>query len=114
MLFSSIPFVLYFFPVVFIVHYLLFFSRKLQNLWLLLASLFFYAWGEPRYVFLMIGSILFNSFFALVIEKCKNRKRRTALVIAVSGNLLALFAFKYLGFCLNIFGFRWADRPKTL
>ena len=47
MVFSSITFLLYFLPITFLVYYLFAFSRPLQNLWLVIASLLFYAWGEP-------------------------------------------------------------------
>ena len=98
MLFSSIEFLLLFFPVTYGVNYLL--PRKLRNYWLLLASLFFYAWGEPRFVFVMMLSICSNFFLALGIEK--NRDRRTVakafMVLSVAINLGILFIFKYLNF----------------
>ena len=69
MLFSSIVFLVYFFPVVFLLYYVFSFSRMLQNILLLVASLVFYAWGEPVYVFLMMGSILFNSCMGWLVQK---------------------------------------------
>ena len=60
MLFSSITFLFLFLPVVLAVYYIV--PYKVKNFVLLLASLFFYAWGEPVYVFLMIFSVLFNYF----------------------------------------------------
>ena len=63
MLFSSIPFLFYYLPVVLLVYFLL--PRGLRNGFLLLASLFFYAWGEPRYVLLMAATI--TVFYALGI-----------------------------------------------
>ncbi|MBR2547344.1 MAG: MBOAT family protein [Eubacterium sp.] len=104
MLFSSIPFLLFFFPVVFAVYYALAFSRILQNVWLLAASLVFYAWGEPVYVFLMIGSILFNSGAGFLVEKIDGKWKKIILAAAVTGNLLVLFLFKYAGFVLSFFG----------
>ena len=56
MLFSSIPFLFYFLPAVLIVYLLL--PRQLRNGFLLLASLLFYAWGEPSYVVLMVAAIV--------------------------------------------------------
>ena len=55
MVFSSLTFLFLFFPLVMGVYYLC--PRALRNLWLLLTSLLFYAWGEPRYVVLMIFSV---------------------------------------------------------
>lgn len=103
MLFSSIPFLVYFFPIVFLGYYLLSFSRMAQNIWLLFASLVFYAWGEPVYVFLMIGSILFNSIVAIIIEKVESEKVKKGLLItSIIGNIAVLFFFKYLGFVFGI------------
>ncbi len=114
MLFSSIPFLLYFFPAVFAVYYLLFFSRTLQNIWLLLASLVFYAWGEPVYVLLMLASIVFNAVFGGLIGAASGKARKFALAAAVAGNLSALFLFKYLGFILSMFGTRGAQLAEGL
>ncbi|MBO4457286.1 MAG: MBOAT family protein [Butyrivibrio sp.] len=103
MIFSSIPFLVYFFPIVFLGYYILSFSRMAQNIWLLIASLLFYAWGEPIYVFLMIGSILFNSIIAIIIEKVKGQKlKKGLLVFSIVGNISVLFVFKYLMFVVGI------------
>ena len=67
MLFSSMEFLLFFFPIVFGLYFLL--PLKARNYWLLLASLFFYAWGEPSFVFVMIFSIVVNYLLALRIEE---------------------------------------------
>ena len=56
MLFSSIPFLYYFFPAVCLLYFLS--PRKLKNTVLLVSSLIFYGWGEPKYLFLMIATIL--------------------------------------------------------
>ena len=69
MLFSSIVFLCVFFPTVLLLYYLFSFSRVCQNVLLLLASLLFYAWGEPVYVLLMLASIVGNSLLAALIEK---------------------------------------------
>ena len=105
MLFSSIPFILYFFPIVLLVYYALFFCRPLQNVWLLISSLAFYAYGEPFYVLLMIASILINSFLAIFIEKTKKKKiKKILLIFSVIFNIGQLFIFKYLSFILSFFG----------
>lgn len=105
MLFSSIIFLFYFLPAVFLLYFLLSFSRMLQNLLLLLASLVFYAWGEPVYVFLMIGSIGFNAMMGYLVERLKVRKYKKIIVaVAVIVNLSALILFKYSGFILESLG----------
>ncbi len=105
MLFSSIVFLFYFLPIVFILYYLLAFSRMLQNILLLIASLIFYAWGEPVYVFLMLASIIFNSIMGYLVERPKKASgKKIALVVDIVVNLLVLFVFKYLGFVLKSIG----------
>lgn len=99
MLFSSIEFLFLFLPVVLLVYYTLPFRWGLKNGWLLLASLFFYAWGEPSFVVVMLASIAFNYVMALVISGTgKTALRRSFLVIAVAGNLSVLGTWKYLNF----------------
>ena len=73
MLFSSIEFLFLFLPVVLAGYYVLPFRFGLKNAWLLAASLFFYAWGEPRFVFVMVASIVFNYFAALGLEALRTR-----------------------------------------
>ena len=95
MLFSSIVFLFYFFPAVFLLYYLLSFSRRLQNLLLLIASLFFYAWGEPVYVLIMLSSIAFNSLAGFVIAGIRRPGLKKAfLVLCVAANVAVLFVFK--------------------
>lgn len=109
MLFSSIVFLFYFLPAVLLLYYLLSFSRMLQNILLLLASLLFYAWGEPVYVFLMIGSILFNSAMGYLVDKWKGTKKKVTLFCTVVINISVLFIFKYLGFVLKSIGLSQAE-----
>ena len=96
MVFSSITFLLYFLPIVLVTYFLLSFSRKMQNVWLLFASLFFYAWGEPIYVGLMIFSIVTNWMTGVWIEKTDNNK--ICRIIGCILNLGMLGIFKYTGF----------------
>ena len=102
MLFTSIEFLFLFLPVVLAVYYVLPFRWGLKNLWLLAASLGFYAWGEPRFVFVMVASIAFNYFAAIAIEALRGRgmarAARWALALGVCGNLLLIGAYKYLNF----------------
>ena len=105
MLFSSSVFLFLFLPAVLLVYYLpLRRWRQGQNVFLLLASLFFYAWGEPWFVLVMIASILANYGFGLWVAHAQGRGRsgRPAVVCAVVLNLGLLFVFKYLMFTLGI------------
>ena len=102
MLFSSIPFLFYFLPVVLILYCIA--PKKVKNLVLLLASIFFYAWGEPKYVVLMGVSILCGYVFGLLIER--NRENRWAKVFLVASVVMCvsfLAYFKYMDFFLANF-----------
>ena len=115
MLFSSIVFLFIFFPIVLILYYLFSFSRACQNVILLIASLVFYAWGEPLYVLLMIASILVNSVLAGLVGKVSGiRTRKIILVIAVVANISTLFVFKYLGFVMKTMGFEPVSLPLPI
>lgn len=98
MVFSSLTFVFLFLPVVLLINYLL--PKKAQNYWLLIVSLFFYAWGAHNFVLVMILSIILNYCFAIKIEECKESKilRHFWLLLAVVVNLGILFYNKYLNF----------------
>ena len=98
MVFSSIVFIFTFLPLVILAYYLA--PVKLRNLVLLLASLVFYAWGEPVYIFLMLYSILFNYVMGLDIarQQEKGKRGRGSLMLGVAVNLLLLGFFKYYGF----------------
>ena len=99
MLFSSIFFLFTFLPVLLILYFAVPFKYK--NYVLLAASLLFYAWGEPIYVFLMIFSIVFNWAMALDIEKERIIGKKVTLIFTVVVNLLILSFFKYYGFALD-------------
>lgn len=105
MLFSSLVFLFAFMPLFFLTYFLAK-KRRTRNIILLAFSLFFYAWGEPLYVFLMIFSITFNYFFSIAIEKQFGRgdgKAAKKLVVgAVIVNLLFITIFKYTGFLVSI------------
>ena len=105
MLFSSSVFLFLFLPLVLIIYYVpLRRFRQAQNVFLLLASLGFYAWGEPWFVLVMIGSIVINYFFGLWVDCNKRRERscRVPILLALLINLGILFVFKYLMFTLGI------------
>lgn len=101
MLFSSIVFLFTFLPAVMILYYLL--PVRFRNVILLLASLVFYAWGEPVYLFLILLSILFNYFSGLDIARNLQDKRaaKRSLVFNLIINLAVLGFFKYEGFVLD-------------
>ena len=101
MLFSSIVFLFTFLPAVMILYYLL--PVRFRNVIVLLASLVFYAWGEPVYLFLMLLSILFNYFSGLDIARNLQDKRaaKRSLVFNLIINLAVLGFFKYEGFVLD-------------
>ncbi len=96
MVFSSTVFLFIFLPIVYIL-YLVIPSIKAKNILLIMASLLFYAFGEPITVFLMIFSVLVNYFFGLAIEKY-DKKDKLFLIISIVFNLLILCIFKYLVF----------------
>ncbi|MCJ7525038.1 MAG: MBOAT family protein [Candidatus Aminicenantes bacterium] len=99
MLFSTPTFLFLFLPAVLMIG--LFLKKEAQNLFLLLASLIFYAWGEGWIVLLLLASALFNHCFGLAIEKGNSSGKRKAWLIAGLGfNLSLLIVFKYAGFIL--------------
>ena len=73
MLFSSIPFIYYFLPIVFLIYFLV--PRKFKNFTLLVSSLIFYAWGEPKLTAVMIISIATGYVSGLILEKYRNTKK---------------------------------------
>lgn len=100
MLFSSITFLFAFLPAVLLVYYIS--PRKARNFILMLFSLLFYAWGEPKYVFVMLASILVGYGMGLLtdnfIQKNDMKKAKFTVVMSVAINLGILFFFKYIGF----------------
>ncbi len=93
MLFSSIPFLYYFLPLTLLCYFLA--PRRAKNAVLLLFSLIFYAWGEPKYVLFMVASILQGYLFGRLVEKYRNYPRRSKLFLTVS----VLFSLLLLGYC---------------
>ena len=105
-LFSSNLFLFLFLPCVILIYYLL--PRALRNVFLLGASLVFYAWGAGKFVLMMVASIFFNYIMALLMDRSRNSVyRRILLVLTIAGNLSVLFVYKYLDFAitnLNLLG----------
>jgi len=106
MVFSSTEFLFIFLPIVLIIYFNpVFKGRKFRNYFLLLASLAFYAWGEPVFVFVMILSIVVNWFFALRINQQEDpRKRKWLLLPPLLFDIILLFLFKYLSFATKNLG----------
>ena len=94
MVFSSTIFLFIFLPTCLFFYFIV--NNKLKNLVLLLFSLIFYAWGEPKNIAVMILSIILNYFFGLLVASENNFKRKFFLILACIYNLGVLFIFKYL------------------
>ena len=105
MLFSGIPFLFYFLPIVLILYFLVPKSWiKVKNSILLTASLVFYGWGEPLYLFLMITSILLGFFIGMFIDKAKTKAmKKFWLTISVLTSIALLGFFKYADFFIYNF-----------
>ena len=98
MVFSSIAFLFYFLPILLVTYYLV--PNKLKNIVLLAASLFFYFFGEPVYVLLMIVSIVSSYIFGLLIDKFR-KYSKTFLILSVFTSVGALVYFKYTDFLIK-------------
>ena len=100
MVFSSAAFLFAFLPLTLAGYFLL--PRKFRNVFLTLASLLFYAWGEPKFVFIMILSILMNYVFGLLVARREEGVyRKWVLTAMVVSNLSLFFVFKYLNFTIE-------------
>lgn len=91
MVFSSPIFLMVFFPILFLVYYVL--PNKYKNQWLILGSVFFYAWSGVKYLFLLLLSVIVNFFAGRLIEKTNHKK--AVLTVAVIYDLAVLFFYKY-------------------
>lgn len=101
MVFSSLLFLFLFLPAVLLLYYLS--PWRIKNLMLFLASLVFYAWGEPIYIVLMLFSTLTDYLFGLLLDKpgISTRGRRIVLLSSVIVNLSVLGFFKYADFLID-------------
>lgn len=105
MLFSSMSFIFVFLPIVCCLYLVT--KKELHNYILLIASIIFYAWGEPKYLAIMLLTILVNYMGAQLIEKFP-KKKKLSFIITIAVNLGFLIYFKYFNFILsniNIFPF---------
>lgn len=112
MVFSTILFLCVFLPVVITGYYIV--PSKFKNIFLLLASLFFYGWGEPDFIWIMLFSILCNYGFGMVLWRLSQKQaacrekagrlqvwKKVTVTLAVILNLGILFVFKYFTFCME-------------
>lgn len=101
MVFSSTIFLCVYLPLVLLGYYIC--PKKGRNLFLLIVSLVFYAWGEPKYVFLMIFSILINYVFGRLMDKHRENKKRLKLMLVLSVviDIGLLSVFKYTDFIIT-------------
>ncbi len=106
MVFSSTIFLFFFLPFTLVGYYLI--NPIFRNSFLLMMSVFFYAWGEPKFIFIMLGSIFINYIFGLLVDKYRNNKKIAKLFVTlmVIFNVMLFFIYKYLNFTienLNLF-----------
>ncbi|MEK3837612.1 MBOAT family O-acyltransferase [Paenibacillus sp. FSL R7-0128] len=101
MVFSSLIFVFLFLPFTLLIYYIS--PMRIRNAVLLAASLVFYAWGEPVYIFLMIFSTVFDYVNGVLIDRYRHRKviARGVLILSMMGSLGILGFFKYAGFVFD-------------
>ncbi len=114
MVFSSSIFLFAFLPATLAGYYLI--NPRFRNFFLMFVSIFFYAWGEPKFVFLMLASILANYVFALVIDRYRQHKAlaKAVLAVMVLCNVTFFFIFKYLNFTVtNLNSFFGLQLPQT-
>lgn len=98
MVFSSVTFLFYFLPIVLIIYYIV--PNKYKNVVLLISSLLFYFYGEPKYVWLMIISIITTYIFGILIDKYK-KKSKLFLIISIIISIGFLVYFKYANFLIE-------------
>ena len=101
MLFSSLSFLIWFLPIVLILHALL--PAKSKNAFLLLASIFFYAWGEIRYVPLLLALMLSNYALGFLCGSKTGRRALIGLILSLLINFGTLFYYKYSGWLADTF-----------
>ena len=99
MLFSSLTFLLAFLPMVLVIYYINN-NRVYRNIILLISSLIFYSWGEPRTIIIMIITIIVNYVMAIMIEE-KEKYRKLLFIVTCIFNIGILFFFKYFNFFVN-------------
>ena len=106
MVFSSTLFLFVFLPFTLMIYFVLpGNTTRMRNIFLLFSSLFFYAWGEPKFIFVMLLIILLNFLLALWAERVNRNKstcnRKHLIFCTVLINVMVLFIFKYLNFTIE-------------
>ena len=101
MVFSSMTFLFGFLPIVLLIYYAV--PKRVKNLIIMISGLFFYAWGEPVYVLVMLLTIAIDYSAGLLMERLGDRqkKRLAVMIAAVVLNLLFLGIFKYMSFRIS-------------
>ena len=99
MVFSSVIFLCIFLPATLLGYYIL--PQKARNIFLLVASLIFYACGGPKHLIYLLSSIIINYFFGIVIAKTPGNTKKTVLAVAVIANAGSLLYFKYTGMLIE-------------
>src|ERR1035437_6976724 len=100
MVFSSITFLLYFFPIFLFVYYLI--PKKYKNYIILLFSLFFYSWGAPKFIFVLLPLTGVDFFIVRKMYSAENKKiKKGLLILSLLINLGILFYFKYSNFFIE-------------
>jgi len=98
MVFSSMTFLPLFLPLVFVLYFMMR-SSGAKNAVLMLFSLLFYAWGEPKWIFVMLLTVTVNYFCGILMDRAKNQTTRTVcMTVGVALSLAFLVYFKYFGF----------------
>ena len=102
MIFNSFEFIFLFLPLTFIIYFLVSkYNYNFAKAWMLFASLFFYSWWNPKYLPIILGSLLVNFLISRYIVKEQNSYRRTVLTIGILFNVLLLGFFKYFDFLIS-------------
>ena len=115
MVFSSSVFMFLFLPLVLLLYYNpVFKGRMYRNIVLLIASLIFYAWGEPVFVFVMCVFIVLNWKLCIIMDQKEGKTRKKILVFLVVCNLGLLFIFKYLSFVTRNLGLLFNNNDIVL
>lgn len=100
MVFSSVLFLLYFLPVFLLVYYAV--PRFLKNWWILIASIFFYAWGAPTFVFILLGSTIIDFFLVRQLHQASEQRiKKRWLLLSIAMNVGLLVYFKYANFFID-------------
>lgn len=100
MVFSSITFLIYFLPAFLLLYQLPW--KRWKNLWLLAASILFYAWGAPKFLFVVLGTTMIDFFLVRAMDRSdEQRRRKLFLILSLTLNLGLLAYFKYANFFLE-------------